>query len=458
MNLITEWLCQYFDEEDPIDFYRAIFPEGELDKKDAFTQGKYTGVIVAVTSQKKEDGRPKVKRYSITDELDAVRHVLTTDDFCLCSPISYAGMKRTAEAARMMYGIAVDVDKLIERDGQPRGLIDLWNGHIERADRIPKPTYIVSSGSGIHLYYLLERPVKMFPQVSKQLQRLKHELTELIWNEGIVDIQDDRDIQQEGIYQGFRMPGTITKAGDRARAFLTGERVTIEHLNEYVHPENRVTDFVYKSNLTLQEAKEKYPEWYEWRIEKKQARKYWNVSRNLYDWWKREILSKARVGHRYYCLMCLASIAEKCSRYDPKHNPNPVTYEELEADCFEIMERFEELTDDEKNHFTTADVLSALESFQDRWNTYPREAIEHRSGITIPKNKRNGRPQKIHLQRARAVQAIDYPSGEWRNTKGQPLKRNIVEQWQRDNPGRRKADCRRDTGLSRPTIDKYWKP
>lgn len=457
MNILTEWLNQNFVEEDPIDFYRAVFPAGELDQKDAFTPGRYTGIIVCVTGSKKKDGRPKVKRYTITDDLDAVRQVMETDYFCLCSPISYAGMKRTAEAARMLYGIAVDMDKVIIRDGQPRGLIDLWNGHIQRADRIPKPTYIVSSGSGLHLYYLLERPVKMFPKVAKKLQKLKHELTELIWNEGLVDIQDDRDIQQEGIYQGFRMPGTITKDGGRARVFLTGKKVTIEYLNKYVHAENRVTDVWYKSTITLEDAKEKYPDWYEWRIERKQDRRYWNISRNLYDWWKAEIQNKARVGHRYFCLMCLASIARKCSRYDPKHNPNPVTYEELEKDSFDIMERFEELTDDERNHFTAADVLSALEAFEDRWNTYPREAIEYRSGIMIPANKRNGRKQNIHLQRARAVQEIDYPMGEWRTGNGRKSKQPIVEEWQRRNPGGRKADCRRDTGLSRPTIDKYWK-
>ena len=33
----------------------------------------------------------------------------------------------------------------------------------------------------------------------------------------------------------------------------------------------------------------------------------------------------------------------------------------------------------------------------------------------------------------------------------------IVEEWQKNNPSRRQIDCYRATGISRPTIAKYWK-
>lgn len=32
----------------------------------------------------------------------------------------------------------------------------------------------------------------------------------------------------------------------------------------------------------------------------------------------------------------------------------------------------------------------------------------------------------------------------------------IVKEWRRNNPEGRKWQCFQDTGLSRPTIDKYW--
>ena len=456
MNMLTSWLEDRFQEVSPKDFYRGIFPAGELDAVDAFTKGKYTGIMVTVEPSGDGSGKSKIRRQTITDDLEAVDQAVASNEFCLCSPISYAGKRRTAEHARYLYAVAVDLDNLREKNGKPVGLMDMWGGHIEAVKRIPKPTYIVSSGTGLHLYYVLDKAVPMYVEVVEQLQKFKHELTCLIWNEGIVDIRDDREIQQEGIFQGFRMPGTITKNGDRARAFLTGERVTLEYLNSFVSAGARVKLTKRETTLTMEEARAKYPEWYERKVLKQGGGGAWHTSRAVYDWWKKKIFAGARVGHRYYCLMTLAMYARKCSLYDEKKNPNPVTREELEKDCFDLMGIFETLTKSADNHFTKGDVLDALEAFDDRWTHYPRAAIEYRSGIEIPANKRNGRKQALHLERMRAVQKIDYPDGEWRNADGRPKKGEAVKEWRELHPDGRKIDCFRQTGISRPTIDKYW--
>lgn len=55
MNVFTEWLERYFDEVGPMEFYRGIFPKGELDTRGSFTKGKYTGIVVAITKGKKKD-------------------------------------------------------------------------------------------------------------------------------------------------------------------------------------------------------------------------------------------------------------------------------------------------------------------------------------------------------------------------------------------------------------------
>lgn len=463
MNELTEYLDQFYEEIEPRDFYRAIFPEGELQKKgDQRKEGssvyRYNGIIVSVTSKKKPDGKPLIKRFTVTDDLEMIDQVCKSDDFSLMSPISYVGKERSAENARYMYAMTVDLDKVRIEDGVPVGLISLLERHIELADRIPKPTYIVSSGTGLHLYYVLESPIALYPETAKRLQRFKHDLTELIWHDTICDIKSKRDIQQEGIYQGFRVVGTITKKGDRARAFQIGSPVSMEYLNGYIQNEDhRVTDISYKKKgLTLQEAREKYPEWYERRVVKKERRGSWHISRNLYDWWKRQILSGATVGHRYHCMTMLAIYAQKCSMYDPKHNPTPVTKEELERDAWEIMDYMESLTVSEDNHFTTDDVMGALQSFDEKWIVYPRSAVEYKSGISIPKNKRNGRSQEVHLQRARAVQMIDYPDGEWREGNGRKSQSEKVIQWRLDHPEGKKVDCIRDTGLSKSTVYRHW--
>lgn len=463
MNAMTRWLETYFDEVEPREFYREIFPEGSFQKKGEQESGTYNGLLVAVQNEKNKDGTPKVKKFIVTDDLDIIDEVCQTDDFCLMSPISYAGRSRTAEHARFLYAFAVDLDRLRYKDGEPIGLLSLWERHIELMDRIPKPTFIVSSGTGLHLYYVLTDPIAMFKDTSQRLQAVKRDLTSLIWHDTIVDIDSVRDIQQEGIYQGFRIPGTITKTGTRARAFLTGERISIGELLRYTEGFRRDREkleekqFVKKKSLTLAKAKELYPDWYERRIEKKEPKGVWHVSRNVYEWWRRKIFEGATVGHRYYCIMMLSIYARKCSMYDEKHNPNPVTLEELERDAFGLLDHMEKLTNDESNHFTTDDVLKALEAYNEKWITYPRNSVENRSGIRIDANKRNGRKQTDHLKRARAVQAVDYPSGEWREGNGRKSKEEIVREWLLAHPGGKKADCIRDTGLSKPTVYKWWR-
>ena len=460
-NVFSDWLETYFDEVTPYEFYRGIFPVGELEEsrsreenRDNPNTGKYCGIAIEVTKDKKPNGKPKIKRYSITDDLNTVEKLTQSDNFCLCSPISYAGKERTADNARFMYAMAIDLDRVRIVDGEPTGLKSLWNGHIENAGRIPKPTYIVSSGSGLHLYYVFDKPIPLFQNIAKQLQALKRDLTTKVWGYGIVDIKSDKDIQQEGIYQGFRMPGTVTKQGGRARAFLTGDNVTLDDLNGHVSKGNRVTQYTVKKELTKSKAKELYPEWYERRIVQGKPSGVWHISRNLYDWWKREIMEKAAVGHRYWCMMTLSVYAYKCGMYDPKHNPNPVTREELEKDCFEIMNYFETLTNDDKNHFNEADVMDALEAYDSKWVKYPRDTIEYRCGFELPHNKRNKRKQADHIKLMNYIREDLNGNKYWH---GRKSKKDDVEIWQANNPDGTKMECHKQTGLSRTTIDKYWK-
>ena len=468
MNKIEEFLENYMDELTPKEFYRLIFDKGELDQKDAMTPGKYTAIAVCVSQtkkrydEKKKKMVPKVYRYSMTDDLDLIDELQGNKDlFCLMAPLSYAGKKRSAENTRMMYGIAVDVDKIrYNKDGIPVGFLNLWNRHIELVGRIPKPTSIVFSGSGVHLYYIFEKPIPMFPNIVKQMQKFKHEFTKLIWNEGIVDIKHENEIQQEGIYQGFRMPGTITKDGDVAKAYLTGNKVTMEELNGYVDAKYRVTEFTYKSDMPLARAKELYPEWYEERVVngKKGIINPWHLNRRVYDWFKREILKKTIVGHRYYCMMNLAIFAMKCSFYDKKKNPNPVTRDELESDCWEIMEKFEALTDSDDNHFNESDVLDALSAYDWGYLSYPRNAIEYKCGFKLPVNKRNYQEQKDHLEEARAIRDLRQKRNgtKWDDNNGRKSKKDIVETWCMNHPGETKAECNRQTKIDPKTIRKWW--
>lgn len=92
---------------------------------------------------------------------------------------------------------------------------------IERGDEmlsfvwgLPRPTYLVSSGTGIHIYYVFEKPIPLFKNIVEQLEVLKKRLTWQAWTQGASSLHDN--VQYESLFQGFRMVGTITKRGKGA--------------------------------------------------------------------------------------------------------------------------------------------------------------------------------------------------------------------------------------------------
>ena len=439
--MINEFLENLYDEVFYDEFYRELFPVGSFEEKGIYEAGKYNGIAVSIGS-----GDKKVRRYTITDDLENIDELVSGDNFCLISPISYIGKSRKSENARYLYAMAIDVDGINGDKGMRFFLRQVEEGHEMRSGvwGLPRPTYLVSSGTGIHIYYVFKKPIALFPSAVKPLETLKRRLTWQAWTQGAIDKYHRENVQYESLFQGFRMVGSITKVDSRVRAFKVGEKVDIDYLNYFVPADYTVSasDLGYKSNLSLAEAKQKYPDWYERRIVQKQKKGAWQCKRALYDWWKNRLPGEIEQGHRYWGLMTLATYAVKCG----------VDYKDLEKDAFELMP----ILADKGEPFTEDDVMHALEAFNDSYVTYPIDTIVERTGLRIEKNKRNGRKQKQHLERARAVQEIDYPNGEWRNIEGSPNKANIVRLWRKNNPEGKKIECERETGLSRHTVLKWW--
>ena len=86
-----------------------------------------------------------------------------------------------------------------------------------------------------------------------------------------------------------------------------------------------------------------------------------------------------------------------------------------------------------------------------------RERIERRTAIELPKNKRNGRKQAVHLARARTVQEFDDPDGAWRNKDGAPTKADLVREYAAEHPDANHSEIARALGISRPTVIKWLK-
>lgn len=475
MNVLAVELAKYYEEVQPYDFYREIFPEGELDEAGAFTKGKACAIAVEVTDQtyvdKKGRKRKVVHRHTVTDDLDVVDELLHSPHFCIMAPISYVGKKRITANAKAMYALCVELDDLIvTEEGQQLGLENLIDRYSDRAHYLPKPTFIVASGSGVHLYYQFEKPLMLFPNTIQSLKRYKEELTKMIWSRSVTTSHTNDKIQQESAFQAFRMPGTKTKSGDKAVAFRVGEPVSIEYMNSFMQTRykgSKNIEGTYKSELTLREAKEKYPEWFQKVIvEKNKSVKPWALNRAVYDWWLQAIKDGATDGHRYHCLKMLAIYAIKCGNYHEKKNPNPVTEEEFEADAWDLLEDFNARGKRADNPFTEYDVTCALQVYEDRGMiTYPRASIANRSGIEIEPSVPR-RPKGRRLKRKDHVKMMNYMRDEvhqitnWREGNGRPKGSGTaqakVQHYRMEHPEANVTEVARALGISRPTVYKWW--
>lgn len=415
-----------FEEVNPLDFFNDVFPKGAFQVKGNLDEKKPNGLAVTISGN-------KGKHYIITEDRDII-HELLEEDFVITSPISYFGNRKTSRNSSLMYGMAFDLDGV-----SLEALENLL--HQIKHNQNPLPTYIVNSGHGLHLYYIFKEPIKLYEHIKEPLKNMKFELTDRLWN---IYTSDLKEKQFQGIFQGFRMVGSPTKFGKdfRVTAFRTGNKIDMDFMNSYVKEETKILDLNYRPKRSLEEAKKDFPEWYERKIVQGiTTKKTWNIKRDLYDWWKKKIIVEASFGHRYFCLMVLAIYAKKCN----------IPYEELEKDSYELMPI---LNEKHKEPFTEIDVQSALKSYEEDYRTFPRKDIEKLTAISMPANKRNYRTQDMHLKGARAIQEINNPN--WRNENGAPTKETQIHLWRSKNPKGTKAECIRDTGISKMTVYKWW--
>lgn len=445
-----KFLSDSFDELYPYDFYRELFPKRELDEDGAFSKGKYTAIAVRIF----DNG--KVHRYSVCNDLEVVRKLICCNDFCVMAPVSFAGKSQRQANARNLYAVVFDLDGLLEtEDGRSKSLINLF-AHIELG-LIPKPSHIVFSGTGLHLYYMLEHPLPLFPNVMKSLAAYRSCLVRKIWNPYITSLSDKP--QFESVTQGFRMVGTKAKHGRTVRAFKTGEKVSVDYLNKFADEKSKIDLVKYVSKTSISEAREKWPDWYEQRIVQGSPRGNWRIKRDLYEWWKRRIKEDngATVGHRYFCIMALAVYARKCA----------VPYEELEKDAIDLIPFLNNLDKTGNSPFTASDVVKALEAYDASYITFPRHTIEELTGVDMPANKRNGRRLDTHIEMVNEIRRMRRDvlgEDEYRNngrprgtTKENTPKGEQIRAYAKTHPDANHSEIARALGVSRPTVIKWLK-
>ena len=360
-------------------------------------------------------------------------------DWAITNGLTYWGRENTGNNQSKMCAMIFDLDGT-----DATRLNRFFSG--SKAGAYPWPTYVILSGHNVHLYYVFEEPLSLFPETKRQLKELKYALTTRMWNEYTSSI---KKVQFQGINQGFRIVGGKTKIdGVRVRAFkMSDHPTTIEELNDCVPPESRMdVEKIYReSKIDWDAAAKKWPEWAA-RIQAKEPGHGWDCKEDLYEWWKRKILEGAAPGHRYYCIMALVVYAAKCGIWDE---------ERVRADALSFVPFLNDLKPDEP--FTETDAMSAMDCLDLRYKTFPRKDLEKISNIRIEANKRNFRKQEVHLGRMRALQTYDDPEGKWRYHGGAPTKQKLIQDYAEEHPGATQREIAAALGVSSTTVNKWVK-
>lgn len=400
---------------------------------------------------------PKNTIWIITKTLKELENI-KQKDFVISAPITYIGRNRNGNNSRYLYAITIDLDYV--GDLQLRDLLHEFNTNF-----IPIPNMITNSGNGLHITYLLKEPIPLYKSTQILLDRLKYGLIDKIWNPYTSQNQSK---QYQNVLQGYRLPETYTKFGEIVTSYYNKKSsyYSIEELNEFLsktnekHPKltkeelkklNDIKDGTYNYSKKLEEAKEKWPEWYQERIVEGKPRKYISFSKNLYNWWlnKLKYETEVAVGHRYYCALALVSFATKCN----------VPYDEVKEDLYSLIKKFDNLTMDPDNHFLKEDIEDALTIYgSDKAYKFKSDFISKQTGIAIKKNKRNGRTREEHLAYLKESNAMKRKF----NLIKKPAhynssKRKLLLNYLKENPYiSNKKIIAQETGLSKPTVIKWY--
>lgn len=374
-------------------------------------------------------------------------------DFAILNGLTYFGGRNYFKNANKLYALILDLDGITAS-----GIYNLLYGG--QAGMYPLPNYIVLSGTNCHLYYLMEQPIPLYPDIKAKLNDFKYSLVSWVWNKNI----SSEAVQYQSLNQGFRVIGGKTKPRSALRRVIAyrihQHPYDLKTLNDFVPVGKQINDseLFRTDKMDIAEAKEKYPEWYR-RISAKEkgfpgrlvdlSKQKGHRGDELYEWWLRRLRNTEAVyGSRYFAVMCLVIYAVKCN----------VPFERVKADAYSLIDTMTNINP--AKPFTELDIRHALKAYHETFATVPRKEIERMSNIPIPKNKRNGRKQAEHLRRARAVQAIDYPDGEWRNKDGRPKgsgeKKKLVADFIAKNPTANVSEIAKALGVSRTTVYK-WK-
>lgn len=154
----------------PSEFYRALFPLGCLEFAGKQVVGRYNAMI-------QHENGANIYLHDDLNGLDSIH----PGDTAYISCASYAGKCLTKDLARELYAIVVKLRLSVKSYAD--GLEELFREQVyddkyHRITRSPElsPTYIVTAGQAVYLFYLFQYPIPLYKDFRDKLQSMSNVL------------------------------------------------------------------------------------------------------------------------------------------------------------------------------------------------------------------------------------------------------------------------------------------
>ena len=387
-------LSQFGEQVSAWDLYETIFDDMEQE------------IPVVIIDEDENEKRIRTMTISDAVEFGSVRNDT------LIGGCTYFNNWISKKSAKNIYTFIIDYDNAYS-GVLLNALQNDWKS--ASGEPFPMPTYIVNSGTGLHLYFVLSEPIPVYHSMTQNIDKLYRALA----------IQQSRRVyvetQIQWFGQDFRCAGGLNKYDWENTVFKIGDRWDIDELGKAVGLED--VHFI------------RYGE-------KRQKIVGWKTDRAFYDYALRNCEEKTTEGHRYLSMCALSVIAYKCG----------IDQDELESDLESLLPKYNKGA---VRQIKPKEIQSALKMYNEKAMATPRESLEHWQGWEYHPIKRNGRKRADHIKLMNFVRD-ELNQMDWRNKEGRPDRRAEVIQWRSDQPEGIKADCIRDLKIDRKTVSKYW--
>ena len=300
---------------------------------------------------------------------------------------------------------------------------------------IPKPTYVVNSGTGLHLYYVLKEPLPHYRRQWQEIDQLYRTLAIKNGERYFVRPQ----VQWFG--QNFRMVGGLNKYGWTNVAYEIGEKWDVNELAQALGLDITLDGYDTKS----QKAEEE-------RVQQRLKRKHKSIRKSwakpgLYTTSLENCRTKTKVGNRYMSFCGLAVCGWKAK----------IPLEQIEKDCYELLEIYNTKYPIVKER----EISNALRMYNEKALYVTRETLERFFGWQYDPIPRNGRKQYNHLHDEFIFVDGKKKKNPCRDNRllnaGAANKQQLVQDYAAAHPGESQRKIAAALGISPTTVNKWLK-